>query len=391
MVEICRDRVQQQHRPAPSGFATSLNLDTLLQASNSATASPDSKTADQIHFAVNNLSGENVKLKGQEVKGKLKPEFYEWFATYMVVKRAAIEPNFHSLYLEMLDEIGEEKLFEEILRATYHNVKVLLTSGKVKTNSGERSLLKNLGSWLGGLTIARLQPVLMIDLDVKGLILDAYEAGRMIAVIPFVAKILDPAIDTFVFKPPNPWTAAILALVAEIYLDRALKLHLKFETERLFKHFNLSVKDVKPSNLLQNRQRVHIDNPDFVADKVPAGLNGIAPGGMLQTASSDGQLPSLQGQQRGGMGVAGVSSFLNKTCSNNNSNSNASRTWQQSNHRYRMRKLCRTFKRMLACTRNRTFRRVFARCSFDFCQSLRRTAFERLFRRLLNDPLLLHA
>jgi len=287
---------------APSGFATSLNLDTLLQASNSATASPDSKTADQIHFAVNNLSGENVKLKGQEVKGKLKPEFYEWFATYMVVKRAAIEPNFHSLYLEMLDEIGEEKLFEEILRATYHNVKVLLTSGKVKTNSGERSLLKNLGSWLGGLTIARLQPVLMIDLDVKGLILDAYEAGRMIAVIPFVAKILEPAKDNFVFKPPNPWTAAILALLAEIYLDRDLKLNLKFETERLFKHFNLSVKDVKPSNLLQNRQRVHIDNPDFVADKVPAGLNGIAPGGMLQTASSDGQLPSLQGQQRGGMG-----------------------------------------------------------------------------------------
>ena len=64
---------------------------------------------------MNNLSGENVKLKGQEVKGKLKPEFYEWFATYMVVKRAAIEPNFHALYLEMLDEIGE-KLFEAILR-----------------------------------------------------------------------------------------------------------------------------------------------------------------------------------------------------------------------------------------------------------------------------------
>ena len=117
----------------------------------------------------------------------------------------------------------------------------------------------------------------MIDLDVKGLILDAYEAGRMIAVIPFVAKILEPAKDNYVFKPPNPWTAALLALLAEIYLDRDLKLNLKFETERLFKHFNLSAKDVKPSNLLQNRQRVRIDNPDFVADKVPAGLGGLGP------------------------------------------------------------------------------------------------------------------
>jgi len=289
---------------APSGFATSLNLDTLLQASNQTTASPDAKTADQIHFAVNNLSGENCKLKGVEVKGKLKPEFYEWFATYMVVKRAAIEPNFHSLYLEMLDEIGEEGLFEAIIRATYHNIKVLLSTGKVKTNSGERSLLKNLGSWLGGLTIARLQPVLMIDLDVKGLIFDAYENGRMIAVIPFVAKILEPAKDNFVFKPPNPWTKALLALLAEIYLDRDLKLNLKFETERLFKHFDLSVKDVKPSNLLHNRQRIRIDNPDFVADKVPAGLSNLGPGGMLQSAASEGQLPaSLQGQQaRGGIG-----------------------------------------------------------------------------------------
>ena len=74
----------------------------------------------------------------------------------------------------------------------------------MKTNSGERSLLKNLGSWLGGLTIARLQPVLMIDLDVKGLILDVPTAGRMIAVIPFVAKILEPAKDNFALQASKP-------------------------------------------------------------------------------------------------------------------------------------------------------------------------------------------
>ena len=98
-----------------------LHLDTLLQASNSATASPDSKTADQIHFKLNNLSGENVKLKGQEVKGKLKPEFYEWFATYMVVKRAAIEPNFR--YISKCSTKLERKNCSRFF-ATYHNVKV---------------------------------------------------------------------------------------------------------------------------------------------------------------------------------------------------------------------------------------------------------------------------
>ncbi|KAL5672057.1 hypothetical protein ACJX0J_016363, partial [Zea mays] len=41
----------------------------------------------------------------------------------------------------------------EILKATYENCKVLLRSDLIKSSSEERSLLKNLGSWLGKFTI----------------------------------------------------------------------------------------------------------------------------------------------------------------------------------------------------------------------------------------------
>lgn len=41
--------------------------------------------------------------------------------------------------------------------------------------SGERTLLKNLGSWLGLLTIKQNRMVMQKDLDVKGLMFDAYE------------------------------------------------------------------------------------------------------------------------------------------------------------------------------------------------------------------------
>jgi CCR4-NOT transcription complex subunit 1 len=67
-------------------------------------------------------------------------------------------------------------------------VRILLGSERIRTQSGERSLLKNLGSWLGKLTIARNRPVRHRDLDLKGILYEAYEQGKMIAVLPFVNK-----------------------------------------------------------------------------------------------------------------------------------------------------------------------------------------------------------
>lgn len=81
-------------------------------------------------------------------------------------------------------------LWKLLISTTYRNVRVLLNTDKIKTNSGERSLLRNLGSWLGRLTIARLKPVRQRDLDLKAIIYSAYEQGKMIAVLPFIGKVL---------------------------------------------------------------------------------------------------------------------------------------------------------------------------------------------------------
>ena len=78
-----------------------------------------------------------------------------------------------------------------ILNSTLQNARVLLSSAKIRSSSSQRSLLKNLGSWLGQITLARNRAILMRDLDMKELICDAYERGLLIAVVPFVAKVLD--------------------------------------------------------------------------------------------------------------------------------------------------------------------------------------------------------
>lgn len=154
------------------------------------------------------------------------------------------------------------------MRTTYHYVKILILSERIKTDSGERSLLKNLGSFLGQLTIAKDRPVLHRDLDMKKIIMDAYQHGKMIAAIPFVHKVLEACKVSRVFKPPNPWLMGITSLLAEIYALDKLKLNLKFEIEMLFKDLNLQIPEVLPSHLLAGLEReMGPSNPDFTVDK----------------------------------------------------------------------------------------------------------------------------
>lgn len=64
----------------------------------------------------------------------------------------------------------------------------MLAADRIKTVTGERTLLKNLGSWLGRLTLGKNRPILFKELDLKGCVYLAFEQGKMIAVIPFVHK-----------------------------------------------------------------------------------------------------------------------------------------------------------------------------------------------------------
>ncbi|KAG8083810.1 hypothetical protein GUJ93_ZPchr0010g8112 [Zizania palustris] len=181
----------------------------------------------------------------------------------MVMKRASIEPNFHDLYLNFFDKVNSKALNKEVVKATYENCKVLLQSDLIKSSSEERSLLKNLGSWLGKFTIGRNQTLRAKEIDPKILIVEAYERGLMIAVIPFTSKILEPCQSSIAYRPPNPWTMAILSLLVEIYNLPNLKMNLKFDIEVLFKNLSVDMKDVKPSSLLKDRVRQIEGNPDF--------------------------------------------------------------------------------------------------------------------------------
>ena len=86
----------------------------------------------------------------------------------------------------------------------------------------------------------------------KSLILEAYHLGQqeLLYVVPFVAKVMESCSKSRVFKPPNPWTMAIMGVLVELHQEPNLKLNLKFEVEVLCKNMGLEPKVSLKDSLL---------------------------------------------------------------------------------------------------------------------------------------------
>lgn len=249
-----------QQPPRVKSIANATNIDTLLVATQDREekiVTPPDAVQDKTAFIFNNLSQLNLQQKCEEIKDIIQKDYFFWLAQYLVLKRASIEVNFHVLYSNFLDALKIPDINKLVTKETFRNIKVLLRSDKGIANFSDRSLLKNLGHWLGMMTLGRNKPILHLDIDMKSLLVEAYNKGQqeLLYVVPFVAKVLESCAKSKVFKPPNPWTMAIMNLLAELHQEPDLKLNLKFEIEVLCKNLNIDVTDLKPAVYLKDPER----------------------------------------------------------------------------------------------------------------------------------------
>ncbi len=231
----------------------------------------------------------------------------------MVMKRASIEPNFHTLYSSFLETLGNIRLFREVLAETYSNIRILLGSDKGIANFSDRSLLKNLGHWLGLITLARNVPILMLDLDIKPLVVEAYHNGQqeLLYVVPFVAKVLESCAKSKVFRPPCPWTMGIMNLLAELHQEHDLKLNLKFEIEVLCKNLGIELSQLRVGTLLKDHDKLNRmlnfgNNFGMKAPPPPQPGSAAAAAAAAQQAAAAGGIVGIPGMAPGvpGMGSA---------------------------------------------------------------------------------------
>ncbi|KAJ5865993.1 hypothetical protein N7534_000546 [Penicillium rubens] len=221
---------------------------------------PDEDIQDKILFVLNNVSEQNIDEKLEDLREVLRDQHHQWFAAYLVEERAKLQPNFQQLYLDLLGRIGDKILWAEVLRETYVSVAKLINSEGTLSSSTDRGHLKNLGAWLGSLTIAKDKPIKHKNIYFKGLLLEGYDTQRLMVTIPFTCKVLVQATKSTVFKPPNPWLMDILGLLLELYHFAELKLNLKFEIEVLCKDLDLDHKTIEPAIVIRDRA-AHVEEP----------------------------------------------------------------------------------------------------------------------------------
>lgn len=242
---------------------TTVNINILLEAMAAKETSfetPDASFQERISFLINNISTNNFEEKLQEMTEIFRGtqyRYFQWFSSYLVVKRVSIEPNFHEIYIKLLEQYQPKQDSKQLIRFIYQetlfSVTTLIESDKTLSSSSDRTLLKNLGIWLGLLTLARNQPILQDDLCFKTLLINGYEEDRLIVIIPFVCKVLDQSIKSVAFQPNNPWLMCIIHILSELYHKIDLKLTLKFEIELLFKHLKLDLNSTEMTSLFKNR------------------------------------------------------------------------------------------------------------------------------------------
>ena len=264
--------VDASSRPSPTTATFGSNLGKAVDGTgrDAEHAAPPDNILDRVQFIINNISMNNLDGKVGELREVMSPKWFGWLGNYLVVKRISTQPNFHALYLAFLDKLGDygKGLVDAILQSVYLNVGKLLRSQKITVLTSERSLLKNLGSWLGAITLARNKPILQRMLDCKELLFQGYETGRLIAVTPFVAKILEGAKSSIVFRPPNPWVMGLLSVFKALYDVEDLKMNIKFEVEVLCKNLNVKLDEIDQSLTGRDDLSMRVSpnkekNPDF--------------------------------------------------------------------------------------------------------------------------------
>ncbi|KAF2153729.1 Not1-domain-containing protein [Myriangium duriaei CBS 260.36] len=251
---------------------------------------PDEETSDKVTFVLNNVSKRNIEEKFKELQGHLEERFHQWFAAYLVENLAKSQPNFQTLYLQLLSLFDRNILWLEVIRETYVSIARIINAEATLNNSTDRNNLKNLAVWLGLLTLARDRPILHRNISFRDLLIEAHQSQRLLIALPFTCKTLAQAAQSSIFKPPNPWTMELIGLMMELYHFAELKLNLKFEIEVLCKEMGLDHKNLEPLDIIRSLPMAAEES--FLQPYAPETMDGF--GDMLGLSKRSNERLSAQ-------------------------------------------------------------------------------------------------
>ena len=221
--------------------------------------SSNSNLLDKLRFILNQLGENNIKEKANEIKIMCNnnDNLIRQFSDFLVKNRIIREENNHNLYYKLITQIDNKELFNYQISDTLKYIQKILQLNQKLDEMSERKLMRCLGNWLGKLTLSRNKPILAKDLDFRDLILNAYDAGKLNIIVPFISKVLQNSINTKVFTLKNPWMRAVLSILNSVSKIDGIRNNIILEVKDLFKKLNI------------NDENTDLINNAFFEGKIP--------------------------------------------------------------------------------------------------------------------------
>ena len=87
----------------------------------------------------------------------------------------------------MLDAFCDYDFLTEVRRDTYANIRSLISIfDLVQPNPVQKNQLKNMGMWIGEITLKKNSPILLSEIDFKDLLVNSFVLDKLDMVLDFV-------------------------------------------------------------------------------------------------------------------------------------------------------------------------------------------------------------
>ena len=228
-------------------------LPTLMEGISQGNASeevpkPNKQIVEKLTLSLNMMTeSEYLKVKDTALKCiEADINTLPWLA-YMIVDRATTQSNNHVLFFKFISAMQNRNLANTVLTETAGRIKKILEVNKGNENSDEKvnekakKVIRNLGAFMGIITIGDNKPILAKDLDLKEILLEGYNSGGITLPLILVCQILRQAQSSKVFKPNNPWMRAIFSILVDLLQVPMVSSNSRLSSEITLLYTNLGI------------------------------------------------------------------------------------------------------------------------------------------------------
>lgn len=169
----------------------------------------------------------------------------EWFATYLVYRKAIGDVTYHKMYNTFLSKANRKRLTHRIYMMTMEAVDQIMRFGRyvdIQT-SEDNQFLRNVAKWLGLMTICRNKPILKFKLDIRQRVLEAVKTPTVNSFVTILTILIAMGCESLLFKPHNPYMQSLLDLCRELNMIAPVTTASKNYILMAFKRVQMKDKD----------------------------------------------------------------------------------------------------------------------------------------------------